>query len=485
MAPVLTDYRQRSSNIRSQILKSEEQRLEVEQKLRSMTKRTSHIHQRRQIQHIENYFTRLNQESQRAEQRNLNFLNDLTQAQQRLEELHSDVEHLICLKEDYLSYLESHYPTWQMQRPLRVASDHSLTQYIQHQSGDHLQDSGNLRHGHTMNNLAGRYQLNCVFFFSSLVVNVRQSYDVNSSMLFKRYEDQLNNGFDRTMSPLIPIIPNDMKEEQQDDVSLVELNSFAASRMKRHGSLRLELNQLGLYFLLDYLESNFKDNIDNKGLYRRDQPTIAQKRTILSIANEQQQASLKDLDLITTSMVLLDQLKSTIARTTTHQCLLTEDILSANVKDLDKDIIAQMLPEQDRSLWLRLVEHFVQLVKLRIMTSQILAEKFTVALLPIKGAYLHEKGKSLLKHIVDIYISRQVLPLDNEMINDRSRSVTANSSLLSSWLVKLANGRALNDDEYDDKSETLLSSNNRNQKTIHPSIVNASNIKDDPETNSF
>ena len=28
-----------------------------------------------------------------------------------------------------------------------------------------------------------------------------QSYDVDSSMLFKRYEDQLKVGFDRTISP--------------------------------------------------------------------------------------------------------------------------------------------------------------------------------------------------------------------------------------------------------------------------------------------
>ncbi|CAF4964055.1 unnamed protein product, partial [Rotaria socialis] len=80
-----------------------------------------------------------------------------------------------------------------------------------------------------------------------------------------------------------------------------------------------------------------------------DPPTIAQKRTILDIANDQQTFSLKDVDPTTTSMVILDQLLSTVRRTTINNCLFTEDILSSNVKDLNKDIITQMLPEQDRT----------------------------------------------------------------------------------------------------------------------------------------
>ena len=77
-------------------------------------------------------------------------------------------------------------------------------------------------------------------------------------------------------------------------------------------------------------------------------------------------------------MVILDQLPSTIRRTTINKCLLTEDILSSNIKDLDKDIIAKMLPEQDRSLWIRLIDHFTQLLKLHIMNSQTLVNKFTI-----------------------------------------------------------------------------------------------------------
>lgn len=75
----LTDHQQqRHNNVRSKILKNEEQRLQLEQKLRQMASNTSRSYQRKQIQHIQTYFNRLNDQSQRAEQRNLKLLNDLT-----------------------------------------------------------------------------------------------------------------------------------------------------------------------------------------------------------------------------------------------------------------------------------------------------------------------------------------------------------------------------------------------------------------------
>ena len=150
VAPVLTDYRQRSSNLRSKILQNEEQRMQLEQRLRAMTTKTSPIRQRRQIQHIQTYFTRLNQDSQRAEERNLNLLSDLTHAQQHLDQLHDDAEHLTRLKADYLAYLESHYPKWQ--RPASARSSTNLPSTNEYdrlveqiQQRDHLQSDGNLR----------------------------------------------------------------------------------------------------------------------------------------------------------------------------------------------------------------------------------------------------------------------------------------------------------------------------------------------------
>jgi chromosome segregation ATPase len=151
MAPVFNDYHHRSTNLRSKILKNEEQRVQLEQKLRSMSNVESRSHQRRQIQHIQTYFTRLNQESQRAEQRNLTLLNDLTHAQQHLDKLHLDSEHLTRLKNDYLTYLESNYPNWQRPTSTRTStnidSSNEYDRLVQHvkQQQNHLESDGNLR----------------------------------------------------------------------------------------------------------------------------------------------------------------------------------------------------------------------------------------------------------------------------------------------------------------------------------------------------
>jgi hypothetical protein len=156
----------------------------------------------------------------------------------------------------------------------------------------------------------------------------------------------------------------------------------------------MELNRSGLYFLLDYIEKELKDTIDKKKFYHHDPPTITQKRAILDIANNQQQFAIKDLEPTTTSMVILDQLPSTIRRTTVHQCLLTEEILSSNIIDLDKDTITKMLPEQDRPLWTRLIDHFIRLLKYHIMNCDTLANKFAPT---FNVFYLHGKTQKSSK----------------------------------------------------------------------------------------
>ncbi len=151
MAPVFTDYQHRTTNLRSKILKNEENRIQLEQKLRSMSNNSSRTYQRKQIQHIQTYFTRLNQDSQRAEQRNLQLLNDLSHAQQYLDKLHYDAENLIHLKNDYLTYLESNYPNWQKPTSSRtstnVDSSNEYDRLARHirQKQDQIESDGNLR----------------------------------------------------------------------------------------------------------------------------------------------------------------------------------------------------------------------------------------------------------------------------------------------------------------------------------------------------
>lgn len=111
MAPVLADYHRNAANLRSKILKSEEERLQLEQKLRSLSTIDSRLKQQQQIEHVQAYFTKLNEESQRAQQRNISLLNDLTQAEHNLNQLRIDVEHLISLKTDYAQFSQSSSPT--------------------------------------------------------------------------------------------------------------------------------------------------------------------------------------------------------------------------------------------------------------------------------------------------------------------------------------------------------------------------------------
>ena len=229
----------------------------------------------------------------------------------------------------------------------------------------------------------------------------------------------------------------------------------------------MELNRSGLYFLLDYLENELKDTIDKKKFYRHDPPTITQTHTILDIANEQQQFATKDLDPTTTSMVILDQLPSTIRRTTSNKCLLTEDILSSNIKDLDIDEIGKMLPEQDRSLWMRLIDHFTHLLKFHIMDSQTLANKFTPALLPTNVFYLHDKAKSLLKHIIEKIVGTQQLSSDDDTSPARKQSIEpiVRTSAGSSWLNKIKSGCGIGDDDDSSSSSSTKGTSKKHIKS--------------------
>ncbi|CAF1503091.1 unnamed protein product [Rotaria sordida] len=436
MAPVLADYHKKTANLRSKILKSEEERIQLEQKLHSLSNIDTRLKKQQQIEYIQSYFTKLNEESQRATQRNLNLLNDLTQAEHNLNQLRIDTEQLIRLKHDYLQYLES---------------SHSNQQKI----------DGNFRYNTSTIHQSDNNNNN----------------NNNSSLLYKNYEDQLKINLDRTTN-----------SEIKDDQSISDTTSNTFSRSKRSGSLRMELHRSGLYFLFDYIEKELNHIIDKKKFYRHDPPTITQTRTIIDIANEQQQYGLKDLDPTTTSMVIFDQLPSIIRRTTIKKCLLTEDILSLNIKDLDKDIITKMLPEQDRSLWIRLIDHFIRLLKLHIMSSQTLANKFAPILLPNNSIYLYDKAKSLLKHILEKIVGIQQSSSDDDTLTDKKQSIqqhiiktntppaTTTPRSTSSWLNKLTSGRGIidNDDDFDTSSSSS-SMMTKSKKSIK-SITSASTI---------
>jgi hypothetical protein len=422
VAPALADYHKRSARLYSQILESEGERFRLDEKLNSLLPIDSRLEQRQQVDDIHSRFSQLNQESERAKQRNLQLLNDIQQAQQHLDRLRKDAEHLIRLKSDYTQHLKSSYPDWRQPDPTTVNTD--IYDFDRLRAYEH---NGNRR----------------------LEPSTLQPVPTDPLSIHEQHAERRN--------------PSVVNHQHVEDPSLSESNSSTFSRSKRTASLRMELSRTGLYFLLDYIEKQLLDTIEKNKFYHHDPPTITHKRNILDMANDQNQSGLKNLDPATTSMVILDQLPSTIRRTTVHQCLLTEDILSLNVIDLDKDAVTKLLPEQDRALWTRLIDHFTRLLKYHIMNSQVLANKFAPLLLPNNVLFLHEKAKSLLKHIVEKLVGTQQSSSEDERPTERTSAVAqlVKANPVSSWLNKLASGGGLHDDEDTSTASTITKKNVR------------------------
>lgn len=267
------------------------------------------------------------------------------------------------------------------------------------------------------------------------------------------------------------------------DLSTSDSNSTTLSRSKRTSSLQMKLNRTGLYFLLDYLEMELKHSIDKKKFYDgSDSPTISLKRTIIDIANEQDRSAMKDLEPTATSMVILEQLPSTIRQTTVHKCLLTEEILSLNVIDLNRDSITKMLPEQDRSLWLRLIEHFTHLIKHHVMTTESLAKKFAPLFLTNNALLLHEKAKSVLKHVLEKLGGTQPIHSDDDTSTTEKKSVLqemikSNPVLSAPWMNKVQTGIF----EDDSSSSTSSSMTTTAKKNLTKSTTSSTKIHQDDD----
>ncbi|CAF1467511.1 unnamed protein product [Adineta steineri] len=204
MSSVLADYYKKRIQLRLTILKCKEERIQLEQKLQSLSNIDSRLKQQ-QIDHIHSYFTQLNQESQRAKERSLQLLNDITQAERNLAQIHIDVEHLIRLKSDYSQYLETKYPT----RQKSVSNETSTMIDNNIYNFDHLPQQQNTS-------------------------SIHLPYESDSPTLFKRHEDQSK------------VAINDLHRDEQ---SVSESTSNTFSRSKRTDSLfGMALNRSNLYF---------------------------------------------------------------------------------------------------------------------------------------------------------------------------------------------------------------------------------------------
>ncbi|CAF0782338.1 unnamed protein product [Didymodactylos carnosus] len=481
------DYHNRTTSLRAKILKNEEQRILLDQKLRQMSTVDSRL-KRFQIQQIQSYFDKVNSQSERAEKRNMTLLQDLNRAEQHLDQLRKDAEKLVHLKQDYQHYLQQSYPNWKpsttLTEPLveqqqfynpydRLVQEVQQNKIIkeqkssdQHREQTKLNNEGNIRQSGISDDIQYRSNRS----------PVRQSYDVDSSMLFKRYEDQLKVGFDRTLSPPSPLDPRSpptvvatdhkaptvtkpplfddtqdqidhladlspdimvvkssakqfsLDNQQQQDDSLSDqvtqsresADTLSNSNHRRKGSLRMELNRSGLEFALDYIQNELQNTLDQKKYYRHDTPTISQRKKILNGANEQNRAQLKEYGPTTVSMVVLHQMTSTIRRYTKQKCLFTDEILSLNIKDVSKDIVHQRLNKTDPSaatLWDVLIEHFMFLQRRHVMDIPTIAKTFARTLISETSEAL-EKAEPLLIHILEKIVRDHASSSSSDEDND-------------------------------------------------------------------
>lgn len=221
-------------------------------------------------------------------------------------------------------------------------------------------------------------------------------------MLYKRYEDLLKSRLDRTQSPVNPQMSIDPKDEEQSvsETNEIEENYF---RSRQRDSLRISLTIAGLNLLIDFVEEQIPNTIDKTKIYSDDKPSVSQKTQIVQIANRQDKISLRTFDAPLVSMVILDQLHSTIQRNTIHKSLITNEILYYNPSDFDVDSIADHLPSKDRSLWLKLINHFGILLKHHIIDISSLVEKFALLLLTTNVQDLLTKAKNLLHVVLEKY----------------------------------------------------------------------------------
>ncbi|CAF1519234.1 unnamed protein product [Adineta steineri] len=214
MSSVLTDYHRKRIRLRSKILQSQQERIQLEQKLQSLSSINSGLIQQPQIDHIQSYFTQLNQESQHAKKRNSQLLNDIIQAERNLIQIRMNIEDLIRLKSGHPQYLETKYPNWQ--KPVSNETNRIINNNIY--NFDRVPQQRNIS-------------------------SIHSPYKFDSSTLFKRHEDQSKVDMNYKNSSII-------KNSHYDERSVSsESTSNTLSRSKRTGSLfRTALNRSDLYF---------------------------------------------------------------------------------------------------------------------------------------------------------------------------------------------------------------------------------------------
>jgi hypothetical protein len=188
----------------------------------------------------------------------------------------------------------------------------------------------------------------------------------------------------------------------------------------------------------------------------------------------QRREPLNDISSADVSMVILDQLPSVIKNHTQNKCVLTPDLLSLSMTDINEEIIKSSLENpNDKELWNRLLKHWLYLKRSAMYDSKSLAVKFAPALLGVyqigveKAVQIVEKVLNSQGYILnpietlseskslgaDTTINQELMLASNSKLKESSvYQEFINNSNPNTWSLKQAMLKQ-NDEEQDENDE--------------------------------
>ncbi|XP_052765941.1 centrosomal protein kizuna-like isoform X2 [Mya arenaria] len=168
-----------------------------------------------------------------------------------------------------------------------------------------------------------------------------------------------------------------------------------------------EITMSGLMGLLAYVETDLQEALALEGYYRTRNPDENYRKHVIHKANSNGDLSSLDGELV--SMVILQQL-ALVGHRLPGGCMLSDTLLlqpgltEANIRD--------NLHRDAKSLWSRLLEHFLLLVRGRVMGTREVAHVFVPCLLHELSHY-QEQAVRLLEDILEGLLRSGTGPVHN------------------------------------------------------------------------
>ncbi|XP_060558323.1 uncharacterized protein LOC132718621 isoform X3 [Ruditapes philippinarum] len=164
-----------------------------------------------------------------------------------------------------------------------------------------------------------------------------------------------------------------------------------------------EISTSGLFRLLKFVEEELLNALALENFYRTRNPDEATKKDIIYKANNEN-SSLQSLDGELVSMVILQQL-TLVVRRLPGGCMLSDTLLVRGSHSSTNEQIRSNLHRDAQTLWDKLMEHFILLVKNRVMGTREVAHVFVPCLVHA-GSENQAKAVSVIEDIIENAIEK-------------------------------------------------------------------------------